>query len=174
MQCNVGQLLRESTGSTRSFSVDRTFVDGPEPLEIPQGQVRILRTHQGVLVTADIEVEANLTCSRCLRQFPRSSSLHIEEEYLLAAEVKALRLVDPSFGDEMDFSIDEDNIVDLTEALRQYVIADEPMKPLCRAECLGLCHLCGNDFNQDPCECGAGQMDPRWSGLAGLLKTSGD
>ena len=138
MQCNVGQLLRESTGSTRSFSVDRTFVDGPEPLEVPQGQVRILRTHQGVLVTADIEVEANLTCSRCLRQFPRSSSLHIEEEFLAVVDLHTGRRLDSPSEDEPNFIIDEDNVIDLTEALRQYVIADEPMKPLCRAECLGL------------------------------------
>ncbi len=169
MQCNVAQLLRESIGSARSFSVGNTFVDGPVYLEGPRGQVRIVRTHQGVLVTADIEVEANLTCGRCLRRFPQSSSLHIEEEYLLAAEIQTGRRVDTSYGDETDFRIDEDNIVDLTEALRQYVIADEPMKPLCQAECLGLCHLCGSDLNQGDCKCDANPVDPRWSTLAVLL-----
>lgn len=173
MQCNVAQLLREPTGSTRSFSVDKTFVGGPESLEVPRGQVCILRTHQGVLVTADIEVEANLTCGRCLRRFPRSSSLHIEEEFLLAADIQTGRRIDSSFGDDSGFSIDEDNIVDSTEALRQYVIADQPMKPLCGAECLGLCHICGSDLNQGGCECGAGPVDPRWSALSGILNTGG-
>ena len=65
-------------------------------------------------------------------------------------------------------------MIDLTEVLRQYVIADEPMKPLCRAECLGLCHVCGNDLNQGACECDARPADPRWSALAGFLDTGSD
>ena len=174
MQYNVAQLLREPTGSTRSFLVEKTSAGGPESPEVPQGEVRILRTHQGVLVNANIEVEANLTCSRCLRIFSRSSSLHIEEEFLAAVDLATGRRLDPPSDEEPNFSIDEDNVVDLSEALRQYVIADEPMKPLCRAECLGLCHDCGNDLNQGKCECDAGSMDPRWSALAGLLNTAGD
>ena len=172
MQYNVAQLLREPTGSTRSFLVEKTSVGGPESPEATQGEVRILRTHQGVLVNADIKVEANLTCSRCLRGFPRSSSLHIEEEFFAAIDLSAGRHLDQPSSDEPSFSIDEDNVVDLTEVLRQYVIADEPMKPLGRAECLGLCHACGNDLNQGICKCDAGSLDPRWGALAGLLKTA--
>ena len=174
MQYNVAQLLREPTGSTRSFLLEKTSVGGPESPGAPQGEVRILRTHQGVLVNANIEVEANLTCSRCLRGFSRSSSLHIEEEFLATVDLSTGRHLDQPPGDEPNFRIDEDNVVDLAEALRQYVIADEPMKPLCRAGCLGLCHVCGNDLNQGICECDAGTVDPRWSALAGLLKTASD
>jgi uncharacterized protein len=27
-----------------------------------------------------------------------------------------------------------------------------PMAPLCRPDCRGLCPICGNDLNEDPCE----------------------
>ena len=174
MQYNVAQLLREPTGSTRSFLVEKTSVGGPESPGVPLGEVRILRTHQGVLVNADIEVEADHTCSRCLRGFPRSSSLHIEEEFFAAVDLTTGRHLDPPSDDEPGFSIDEDNVVDLAEAVRQYVIADEPMKPLCRAECLGLCQACGNDLNQGACACDTGSIDPRWSALAGLLNSAGE
>lgn len=173
MQYNVAQLLREPTGSTRSFLVEKTSVGGPESPGAPEGEVRILRTHQGVLVNANIEVEVILTCSRCLRGFPRSSSLHIEEEFLATVDLPTGRRLDQPSSDEPIFCIDEDNVVDLSEALRQYVISDEPMKPLCRAECLGLCHVCGNDLNQGECTCDAGSMDPRWGALAGLLNSDG-
>ena len=174
MQYNVAQLLREPTGSTRSFSVGQAFAGGSESPGGPQGEVRILRTHQGILVHAHIEVEANLTGSRCLRGFPRSSSLHIEEEFLLAVDIQTGRHLDLPSEDDPAFSIDEDNVIDLTEPLRQYLIADEPMKPLCRAECLGLCHVCGSDLNQGACGCDAGPVDPRWSALAGLSNTGRD
>jgi uncharacterized protein len=37
--------------------------------------------------------------------------------------------------------------------LREQVILAEPMHPLCREECLGICPVCGRDRNLAPCEC---------------------
>ena len=65
--------------------------------------------------------------------------------------------------------IDDTHVLDLHEVLRQYVIADGPMKPLCRPDCPGLCQHCGINLNQGRCECGAGQRDERWTALAALL-----
>ena len=59
MQYNVAKLLQEPTGSTRSFSFKTTSVDAPETPEIAQGEVRLLRTHRGILAYADIEVAGN-------------------------------------------------------------------------------------------------------------------
>ena len=71
--------------------------------------------------------------------------------------------------DEKELEIDADHVLDLTEMTRQYAIADMPMKPLCRAECLGLCVVCGNDLNWQQCDCDETARDPRWGALAGLL-----
>ena len=166
MQYNVAQLLREPTGSTRSFTIESEPVG---KAEFPNGKVRMVRTHRGILLNADVDIEAKLTCSRCLSNFLRPSSFHIEEEFLSAADLQAERLIDPDSHDEPAFSVDDENILDLSEAIRQYTISDHPMKPLCQDKCFGLCQTCGMDLNQGECECESGTMDPRWGALAGLL-----
>ena len=171
MQYNVAKLLQEPTGSTRSFSFDNTNVGGPASPEIIQGEVRFLRTHQGILAYADIEVEANLTCSRCLTGFSQSTLHRIEEEYLPEVDLNTGQQLELLPDDESGFSIGDDHTIDLNEALRQYLIGGESMKPLCQAECLGLCHECGSNLNQGTCECDAIPIDPRWGALAGLLNS---
>ena len=172
MQYNVAKLLQEPTGSTRSFSFKTTSGDAPELPEIAQGEVRLLRTHRGILAYADIEVAGNLVCSRCLGDFAQISSHHIEEEFLPEIDLQTGRTIELLSEDEPSFSISEDHTIDLNEALRQYIIGDEPMKPLCRANCLGLCHICGIDLNQGTCKCETYPVDPRWTTLTGLMNAN--
>ena len=77
----------------------------------------------------------------------------------------------PPSDDEDNQRIDTDNVLDLTEIMRQYVIADTPMKPLCQANCLGLCLECGNNLNLVECNCSYAEVDPRWGALGDLLKS---
>ena len=172
MQYNVAKLLQEPTGSTRSFSFKKTSVDALESPEIAQGEVRFLRTHRGILAYADIEVAGNLACSRCLSNFAQTSYHHIEEEFLPEIDLQTGRTIELLSEDEPSFSISEDHTIDLNEALRQYIIGDEPMKPLCRPGCLGLCHLCGIDLNQATCKCEIYSVDPRWTALTGFMNAN--
>ncbi len=43
--------------------------------------------------------------------------------------------------------------VEPADMLREYVILAEPMQPLCRPDCAGLCPVCGGDRNQRACGC---------------------
>jgi uncharacterized protein len=45
-----------------------------------------------------------------------------------------------------------------------------PMQALCQPDCKGLCPTCGADWNEGPCDCPSEEVDPRWAGLADLLK----
>jgi uncharacterized protein len=47
-----------------------------------------------------------------------------------------------------------------------------PMKPLCKAECAGLCDICGKDLNQGECSCRQEQADPRWAELLKLKNSN--
>ena len=69
------------------------------------------------------------------------------------------------------FTIDEHNILDLTEAIRQYALLTVPMKPLCHQDCAGLCPTCGINLNQASCDCPPEPADPRWSELSKLVLT---
>jgi len=133
-----------------------------------EGKVRLVRTDRGILARARLYTEVEVTCSRCLSLFNYPLALNIEEEYFPIIDIvndNSLSLPEESGC----FTIDEQHILDLTEAIRQYALLAIPMKPLCREDCAGLCPICGHNLNQGPCGCLPQEVDPRWSKLGKLV-----
>ena len=155
-------------GSTRRFRMDAGPLEELLPETSVAGSVRMLRTHQGVLVNAELEIVSAVTCSRCVGDFDRVSTLHIEEEFFPTIDLHTGRRMTLDEEDEDALRIGEDHLLDLSEVVRQYAISDQPMKPLCQDECLGLCLECGTDLNRSGCACNEAPIDPRWGALAGL------
>jgi uncharacterized protein len=60
-------------------------------------------------------------------------------------------------------------MLDLSDVIRQYLLTDQPIKPLCEDGCLGLCPECGVNLNEEECKCNAAPVDPRWNALTELL-----
>ena len=132
-----------------------------------QGEIGLMRTDRGILARGSLHTEVEISCSRCLSVFNCPLTLDIEEEYFPTTDV--MTGVPLPLPDEPgSFTVDEDNILDLTEAIRQYVLLAIPMKPLCVEDCAGLCPACGANLNQASCNCPPETMDPRWSKLAEL------
>jgi uncharacterized protein len=171
MQYHVAQLLKESTGSTRSYRLDETSTGAERIVDRVKGPVHLIRTHQGILVTATLNIQRTLACSRCLREYTSPSTITVEEEFSPNIDITTGRNLPPHANAEEALRIDASHVLDLTETLRQYVLADAPMKPLCRDDCRGLCQLCGANLNQGICNCISDQPDPRWGILASLFNT---
>ena len=169
MQINVAQLLKESIGSSRNYKVSEIIdVTGDGGGRKVQGEVRLLRTHRGILVKGELQAEVELTCSRCLSLFNFPVAINFEEEYIPTIDVvSGIPLSSPD--EPGSFVIDEHHVIDLTEAVRQYALLAMPMKPLCREDCAGLCQDCGHNLNQGPCDCPPQVIDPHWSELTKLL-----
>ena len=167
VQINVSQLLKGAIGSERNYEVDEVIdIDGCNYKV--QGEVRLMRTDRGILVEGTLKTDRELTCSRCLSLFDCPLTLNIEEEYLPTTDIISGASL-PSPDDPGSFTIDERNILDLTETIRQYALLAIPMKPLCREDCAGLCPTCGANLNQASCDCPPGPADPRWSELRKLI-----
>lgn len=170
MRYNVAGLLKEPIGSNREYQLDENFT-GPERFaEMARGPVNILRTHRGLLVRATLEVRSTLPCSRCLGDYVHSSKLSIEEEFFPTVDLQTGRSQPIPTEAEEGSLIDSNHLVDLGGTIREYVVIDTPMKPLCRRECLGLCQGCGTDLNLGRCDCDNLPKDPRWRALADLMK----
>ncbi len=167
MQINVSQLLKEPIGATRDYQVSE-IVDITGDGRMVQGEVKLLRTHRGILVRGVLRTEVELTCSRCLTVFNCPVTLNVGEEYIPTVDVvSGVPLFSPE--EPGPFIIDEHHVIDLTEAMRQYSLLVIPMKPLCREDCAGLCSNCGHNLNRGPCGCLQQGVDPRWSELSKLL-----
>jgi uncharacterized protein len=166
---NVAQLLREPIGAERTYPIDGdvpAFGDDTPPSHV-SGSARMVRTHRGLLVYADVEGTLRDTCGRCLGPAETPVRVHVEEEYLPTVDVTTGMPL-PKVDDDAAFLIDEHHHLDLTEAVRQALVLSQPMQMLCRPECAGLCPQCGVDLNQESCACPSAETDPRWSVLGRL------
>jgi len=130
-----------SLGSASSRSEARTV---PAPAELGSGMIRVPEgsdlelevqleeVSEGVLVTATVTAELAGECARCLAEFTSRTAVSFRE--LFAAEAS-------DSGDD-EYLLDGDQL-DLESALRDALVLDLPLSPLCTADCPGLCSICG-------------------------------
>jgi uncharacterized protein len=132
---NVTQLLKGPIGSSQSHDISGAI--GEEVEGFVEGKAKVIRISRGVLVQCKLTAEVKLICSRCLNTFLCPISFTAEEEFLPISDVPGdLALSSPEQPE--GFTIDNKNILDLSELIRQYILLNLPMKPLCRPDCLGI------------------------------------
>ena len=170
IEINVSQLLKSPVGTTRKYEMDDQVDIGDGPVVV-RGEVTLLRTGRGILVTGRLKTDVQLTCARCLSQFHQPLTLVIEEEYFPTIDILTGAPVSAPEDEPGAFTIDQNNILDLGEAVRQYALLAKPMKPLCRQDCSGLCPTCGTNLNVKSCNCPKNVIDPRWQKLADAKNT---
>jgi uncharacterized protein len=132
---NVSQLLREPVGSSQSYDISGTIYEEVEGFV--EGKANLIRISQGVLVQCKLTAEVKLICSRCLNTFLCPMSFTAEEEFLPISDVSGNLGLSSSEQSE-EFTIDNKNVLDLSELIRQYLLLNLPMKPLCRPDCPGM------------------------------------
>ena len=77
--------------------------------------------------------------------------------------------VEPDETDDEIYHYEGDHL-ELAPMLREQVILSNPMHPLCKDDCAGLCPHCGTNQNLEACQCAQETNDPRWQGLQDLMK----
>lgn len=175
MQFNVAQLLKERVGEGGDYTIedDINVIDGAEGSSCVKGEVDLLRTDRGILVRGKLDTCVKSVCTRCLEVFDCPLSLEIEEEFFPTVDVETGAPLKVPEEDSSPFTIDGNHILDLSEAVRQYVLLAMPMKPICRPDCAGLCPHCGCNLNKERCHCTAVGPDPRWAELERLSSAGG-
>ncbi len=159
LKLNVGFLLAAGPGHSRDSHIDLppTRVADDLYIEYLRGPLRLSRTKEGILLQAQLEVGLKAECNRCLIDVNQPIALDIEELYT------TLPLLD------VEFSIQDDGILDLATLLRAEVLIEEGHRVLCQPDCKGLCPICGINRNHDVCHCETEDIDPRLAALKQLL-----
>ena len=70
--------------------------------------------------------------------------------------------------DEWVFPLEGDS-ADLDDIVRTVFVLNLDSKLLCKEDCKGLCHRCGKNLNDGPCNCQK-ELDPRFAALKQLLE----
>jgi uncharacterized protein len=142
---------------------------------VPEGSgiecdVRLESVIEGVLVSGTARVRLEGECSRCLDPISDELEVDLQELYVYPETDARGRAVtsDADEDDEQRYVVDEH--VDLEPLLRDAVVLDLPLAPVCRDDCPGLCSQCGARLADDP-EHHHDVIDPRWAALGGLVGT---
>ena len=136
-----------------------------------RAELTLLPQEDGCLVRGRLEGVVALACNRCAED----AVVHLDTR---------IDSFEP-YPDEDDLDAD---IADAdTQVMRRSAGALEfnlagllweefslalPVKPLCRADCAGLCPVCGANRNETPCACADDEIDPRLAALRGLKLAS--
>jgi uncharacterized protein len=132
---NINQIPLEGLTLLEEFS--------PQILDL---EIEPIKFHTPVKAKADISKITNVItvhlsldgrmyshCSRCLEEF----DIELKKDI------------------ELNFPVDNKNpVIDLDPDIREEIILDYPIKPLCRTDCKGLCPKCGKNLNEGDCSCG--------------------
>lgn len=170
MKIDVSE-LKQKVGAVKHFSFTEPFPplegeEGPIDLKGPvTAKGEAYNTGSSVVVRGTAAARAVLTCGRCARAFEHPVQTALQVEFV-PGRVGESPAEDDEGQDKVPYEGDE---VDLADEVRQQLLLALPMKPLCSADCKGLCPVCGQDLNEGLCECKP-QADDRLAGLADFFK----
>lgn len=165
---------------------------GPDDARVEGGlslSVEIVKGGDGVSVAGMLGGTFVRQCVRCLSEFEDPARLSFAVEYR-GEETQAQRSeprgreVRPSgpvaAGELSERDEPHENVyalagdrLELGEMLREQVILAEPMQPLCREDCRGLCPVCGQNRNERECGCPEERPDSPFMILRRLQENSG-
>lgn len=145
-----------------------------EPL---RAELTLLPMQGGCLVRGTLTGAVVQPCDRCAEDAPtvlRHSietfeSLHGPEDQLSDDEEDESVDTEPSDHIRLDKGVP---LLDLASLCWEEFMLALPMRPLCDAQCRGLCPQCGASLNAGPCGCTLEEGDPRFAALRNLkIKT---
>jgi len=119
-----GLTLEEKVSpSVLDLETDTVKLSGPIKI-----RAEVSRVTNAVTVGLSLSGSILLSCSRCLKEFN-------------VALKKIPRL---------NYQVDKSKpIIDLDQDIREEIILDYPIKPLCNPDCKGLCPKCGKNLNPE-------------------------
>jgi uncharacterized protein len=157
---NAAELLRRP-GSERRLVLQTTTADLGisdrrfDPEAAVAVSLRLESLTDGIVVDGELRAPWADSCRRCLAPADGEVVSEIHELYQQAVtDPDAFEIV----GDQLD----------LVPMIRENLLLDAPIAPVCRQDCAGLCPTCGIDRNVATCQCLVAAADPRWDALSQL------
>jgi len=117
-----------------------------------------------IILDSSTEIDADLVCDRCNKEFNRVITSNYRMIYLFGQDTQN------SGNEKMDvvYLHPDTDKIDLSNDVRDYSLLAIPMKKLCSEDCKGLCSKCGKNLNDGLCNCKDEETDPRWEQLKEL------
>jgi DUF177 domain-containing protein len=167
LSVDVSELLRRP-GASRQLRMDLAL-DG---LSLPMAHLsegspvrldlRLEALVDGIHARGPVTASIVFACRRCLRELSQQLEVGLDELFLYPGQL----------GEEAYSVVDQH--IDLELPIRDAIILELPLNPLCREDCRGLCPTCGADRNEVECGHTSQHIDLRWDALEQLRRSMED
>jgi uncharacterized protein len=157
---NVGFLINQPIGYNREipFNFEEHTFDEALSVRGLSGNLNLNRTQNGVRANAAFKAQVKLECGRCLEEFEQNLETQFEEMF-------SYNNRDLS---EDEIGIPEDGNIDFEPYIRDYLMLEIPINPVCKADCRGLCDICGENLNLRDC---GHKHEPPMTAMAKSMKS---
>ncbi|MBI3544470.1 MAG: DUF177 domain-containing protein [Deltaproteobacteria bacterium] len=116
-----------------------------------------------VFLKSKVHLELGLLCSRCAKDFgydlqSRFQCMFTRDKTLDGSASGAnvgVAHSEPTgaTGEDLDIEFLEKDYIELADVLKEQIYLKLPFQPLCSEGCKGICPVCGQDQNTQPCQC---------------------
>lgn len=172
MEIRLDRITAEPFHWQEKLIIPVETLDRPELADVSEisCQGRVLAIEDGFLVEARLDYEQQLICVRCLTPFVDEVEKEVELRVVPKAPEETVSELELS-GNDLTLLTLDDEILDTTPVILEQLQLNIPMRALCRDDCAGLCPVCGNNRNDQPCQCEDQKVDPRWEVLKDWQKS---
>jgi len=138
-------LTLEEEVNPSGLDLETDIVKFLEPIKI---RAEVSKITNAVTVNLSLSGSMHLNCSRCLREFNVALKKILRLNYQVN---KSEPIIDTSTS--LECHGERSRTIDLNQDIREEIILDYPIKPLCNPDCKGLCPKCGKNLNEGGCSC---------------------
>jgi uncharacterized protein len=125
-------------------------------------EFRARRLQEVVFLNGELSLQLGLLCSRCANPFDQA--IQSQFKYLFTRRpalnpTGSVGHAGHSTDDEdnanaaPDLEVLEKDYIELEDVLKEQIYLKIPVQPLCSESCKGVCPVCGQDRNVQPCQC---------------------
>lgn len=123
--------------------------DNPLPAEL---KIEVNPVRDYYQLKGHIDAKLLLNCSRCLEDYTQKFDKNFEI-YVVRAPLEGSKEEIELKKEDMAFSFNHGDSIDLDDMTTEQIILSLPMKVLCSEDCKGLCTNCGINKNLETCKC---------------------
>lgn len=156
MIIRVGDLHPEGMQIDRQLHIGPLGLGRDLAIDVSEARidVHVTRHGEGLACTGRLHATALVPCSRCLDPYPMPVDRSFEVSYLPPPPPDPTEPELQIFRDDLDVSyLDPEGGLEVEQLAAEQIYLEIPLKPLCSAECRGLCPGCGANLNHESCTC---------------------
>lgn len=117
-------------------------------------------------VSGSGRIVLEMQCDRCLRDVRQELILDFEREVSPVLDEGAM------ISEEDDAGVMEGYSLNTETLIYNEILMNQPEKVLCKADCKGICKVCGHDLNDGECGCDTFVPDPRMAVLQDIFNAN--